>query len=95
MGKIPSGCHGPSTNSLVSGIGGDIFLVGEFTHRDGSRYVMVVNKDFAKGRACRPQFRKPPKSLKHISPYTGALTPYEGEHVWLAPGQGVLLKPEW
>ena len=95
LGKIPPGCHGPSTNSLVSGIAGDNALVGEFTHRDGSRYVMVVNKSLTGSRTCWPQFRKAPKSLKHISPYTGALTPYEGEYVWLAPGQGVLLKPEW
>ena len=74
---------------------GDIFLVGGFTHRDGSRYVKVVNKDLVKGRSCQPKFRRPPKTLKHISHYTGALTPYEGEYVWLAPGQGDLLKPEW
>jgi hypothetical protein len=95
LGKIPPGCHGPSTNSVVSGIAGDNVLVGEFTHRDGSRYVMVVNKSLTGSRTCWPQFRKSPKSLKHISPYTGALTPYDGEYTWLAPGQGVLLKPEW
>jgi hypothetical protein len=95
FGKIPGGGHGPSTNSLVTSVGGDNFLVGEFTHEDGSRYVMVVNKDFAKGRPCNPQFRKPPKALKHVSPYSGELITYEGEYAWLAPGQGVLLKPEW
>jgi hypothetical protein len=95
FGKVPTGGRAPSTNSLVAAVGGDNYLVGEFTHDDGSRYVMVVNKDFAKGRPCSPQFRKSPKTLKHISPYSGELTPYEGEYVWLAPGQGVLLKPEW
>lgn len=94
LGIIPPGCHGPSTNSLVSGIAGDNALVGDFTHPDGSRYVMVVNKSLTASRVCQPQFRKPPKSLQHISPYTGQLTPYEGEYTWLAPGQGVLLKPE-
>lgn len=95
FGTVPSGCHAASTNSLVSSVGGDNFLVGDFTHEDGSRYVMVVNKDFAKSRPCSPQFRKPPKSLKHVSQYNGQLITYEGEYVWLAPGQGVLLKPEW
>ena len=90
IGKIPSGCHDLSKNSLVSSEPGDIFLAGEFTHRDGSRYVMVVNKDFLKERSCRPQFRQPPKTLKHISPDPGALTPNEGEYVWLAPGAGSL-----
>jgi hypothetical protein len=92
IGKTPNGCQAPPTNSLVSGIGGDNFLVGDFTHRDGERYVMVVNKDLAKSRPCWPKFRKSPKRLRHVSAYTGALTPYEGEYIWLAPGQGVLIK---
>jgi hypothetical protein len=95
IGTVPAGCHGPATNSLVSTIEGGNVLVGDFTHTDGSRYVMVVNKSLTGSRPCWPQFRKSPKSLKHISPYSGAVTPYEGEYVWLAPGQGVLLKPEW
>jgi len=94
IGQLPSGTKAPPTNSLVSGVSGDNFLVGEFTHRDGSRYVMVVNKDVLKSRPCSPQFRKPPKRLLHVSPYTGQLTAFEGEYVWLAPGAGVLLKVE-
>ena len=95
IGKIPSGGKAPPTNSLIIGVSGDNFVVGDFTHRDGSRYAMVVNKDLARSRPCSPQFRKPARRLQHVSPYTGALTPFEGEHVWLAPGQGVLLKVEW
>jgi|SRR5579883_2433183 len=93
FGSIPAGCHGPGTNSLVTGASGN-FAVGEFTHADGSRYVMVVNKDLAKSTSCWPQFRHPPKTLKFVSPYTGKLEVFDGEQVWLAPGQGVLLKPE-
>jgi hypothetical protein len=93
LGTVPPGCHGPSTNSLVAELSGNV-LVGEFTHADGSLYVMVVNKSLTDSRTCWPQFRRPPKSLKHVSPYTGALTPYDGEYTWLAPGQGVLLKLE-
>jgi hypothetical protein len=95
IGQAPAGCKGPPTNSLISAVAGDNFVVGEFTHRDGSRYVMVVNKDLAKSRPCSPQFRKSPRRLQHVSAYTGALTPFEGEYIWLAPGQGVLIKPEW
>ncbi len=94
IGKLPGGCNAPSTNSLVSGVSGDNFVVGEFTHRDGSRYAMIVNKDVHRSIPCSPQFRKPPRRLQHVSPYTGTLTPFEGEYVWLAPGQGVLLKVE-
>ena len=95
LGTVPPRCHGPSTNSLVTSIDGGNVLVGDFTHADGSRYVMVVNKSLTASRTVWPQFRNSPKTLKHISPYTGNLTPYEGEYVWLAPGQGVLIKPEW
>ncbi len=95
FGKIPAGCHGPTSNSLVTAVVGDNFLVGEFTHRNGSRYVMVMNKNLTKAQVCEPQFRKPPKRLQYVSPDTGELKKYKGEAVTLAPGQGVLLKPEW
>ena len=94
LGKVPSGCQAPSTNSLVSSISGDNWLVGDFTHSDQSRYALIVNKDLAKPRPVSVQFRHPPKTLKHISPYNGSLITFEGEYVWLAPGQGVLLKLE-
>jgi hypothetical protein len=94
IGAIPRGAKGPPTNSLVSTVAGDNFVVGEFTHTDTSKYVMIVNKDLAKSRPCSPQFRKAPKRLLHVSPYSGTLIPFEGEYVWLAPGQGVLLKLE-
>jgi hypothetical protein len=94
FGHVPAGARGAPTNSLVRGVGGDNFLVGDFTHRDGSRYLMIVNKDLTKSRPCGPQFRKAPSRLQHVSAYTGALTPFEGEDVWLAPGSGVLLKVE-
>jgi hypothetical protein len=94
IGKLPTGCKAPPTNSLVSGVSGDNFVVGEFTHRDGSRYVMIVNKDVGRSIPCSTQFRKAPRRLQKVSPYSGALTPFEGEDVWLAPGQGVLLKAE-
>jgi len=94
FGQIPSGASGPLTNSLVSSVGGDSFLVGDFTHRDGSRHLMIVNKDLAKSRHCAPQFRTAPRRVQHVSAYSGGLTPFEGEDVWLPPGGGVLLKVE-
>jgi hypothetical protein len=91
FGDVPPGASGPPDASLVAAVPGPM-LVGDFTHDDGSRYVMIVNKDFVKSTVCFPQFRTPPKALQMVSPYSGALIPYEGEQVWLAPGQGVLLK---
>jgi hypothetical protein len=93
FGTVPAGCHGPSTNSLVTAIGGQI-MAGDFTHQDGSRYLMLVNKDVQKSIPCGPQFRVAPRRLMKVSPYDGTLTPFEGEQVWLAPGAGVLLKLE-
>ncbi len=93
FGAIPQGCHGPETNSLVSAIGGEI-AAGDFTHEDGNRYVMLVNKDLIKSVHCAPQFRSPQKSLKFVCPYSGQLLNYEGEYLWLAPGGGRLLKLE-
>jgi hypothetical protein len=91
FGEIPTGCTGPDDQSLVAGIPGKM-VVGDFTHEDGSRYVMIVNKDFARSIVCAPQFRKAPSKVEQVSPFHGALHPYEGEYTWLAPGQGALLK---
>ena len=94
FGSVPPGANGPATNSLLSGAGGEQFMAGDFTHRDGSRYVMVVNKDLAKSHPCLPQYRKAPRRVQHVSPYSGGLSPYDGENVWLAPGSGALLRVE-
>ncbi len=93
FGSIPPGCHGPDTNSLVAAIGGE-FAAGDFTHRNGTRYVMLVNRNLSKSIPCQPQFRHPPKNVKRISTYSGAETAFEGENIWLAPGHGALLKLE-
>jgi hypothetical protein len=94
LGQIPAGCHGPGTNSLVTAVAGDNALVGDFTHADGSRYVMIVNKNVTKSRACSATFRNPPAHVRKVSPYSGGLSDFGGEDVWLAPGAGVLLKLE-
>ncbi len=94
IGTLPRGCQSPPANSLLTGVSGENFAVGDFTHRDGSRYVMVVNKDLKNSKVCSPHWRKTPSRVLQVSPYTGAEFPYDGENVWLAPGQGVLLKAQ-
>jgi hypothetical protein len=91
FGTVPKGCTGSEENSLVEAIAGPM-LVGDFTHENGDRYIMVVNKDFAGSIPCHPKFRKPIAKLELVSPYSGSLVPYDGEQMWLAPGQGALLK---
>ena len=89
----PAGTHGPADTSLLTGVNGADFMAGDFTHEvDGSRWVMVVNRDLTNPRPCHPQYRAAPKRVQLLSAYTGQLTPFEGEQVWLAPGQGCLLK---
>lgn len=95
FGKLPAGTCAAPTNSLITAISGDDAVVGDFTHRDGSRFVLIVNKDLAKSRPCQPQFRRTPRRIQHVSPFTGTLKGFDGEDIWLAPGQGTLLKVEF
>ncbi|MDQ3439766.1 MAG: hypothetical protein M3478_05395, partial [Planctomycetota bacterium] len=92
FGKLPAGTDGPNETSLLTGMSGGDFCAGDFTHADGSRWVMVVNRSTTAARPCHPAFRKPPTKVQLMSAYTGQLTPFEGEQVWLAAGQGCLLK---
>jgi len=94
LGQVPPTSHGPGTESLVTNVGGHNVLVGEFTHSDRSRWVMVVNKSFHDSIWCVPSFRRTPTRVQMASPYIGQLTAYEGEQRTLAPGQGVLLRVE-
>lgn len=92
FGTPPDGCHLPRETSLLLQENPGTLMAGEFTHADGSRYVMIVNKHAVQSIHIAPKFRTPPAKLEMVSPYTGKLTPFEGEQQWLAPGQGVLLK---
>ncbi|HWQ92245.1 MAG TPA: hypothetical protein VN673_11280 [Clostridia bacterium] len=93
VGEIPERNHGIRETSLISGLeAGEQFIIGEFTHEDGSRWVMIVNKHLKSSTFCRPTFRETPKSLQYLSPVTGKLDKFPNPWYALAPGQGVLLK---
>ena len=92
FGKIPDGCRGPDDKSLLSG-GEEHLMAGDFTHEDGSRWVMVVNRDVVKSHYCKVTWRTA-KKVQKLNAYHGQLTSFEGEDGWLAPGQGVLLRVE-
>jgi hypothetical protein len=92
LANVPEGSHGPGPASLVSSVDGGDYVVGEFTHRDHSRYVLLTNKDLKKSATCAPHYTVQPRSVQKVSPYSGELIPYDGENIWVAPGQGVLLK---
>jgi hypothetical protein len=95
VGEIPERNHGITTNSLVKGLeAGTQFIIGEFTHEDGSRWMMIVNKDLKNSTFCRPTFREAYHHVQYLSPVTGKITPFPNPWYALAPGQGVLLKLE-
>jgi hypothetical protein len=54
---------------------------------------MIVNKNLEASITPTPEFRESVATLYFVSPYDGQLATFAGEQIWLAPGQGVLLKP--
>ncbi len=90
FGEIPGGTQAPPADSLVEALDGP-FLVGDFTHEEGTRYLMIVNRSFSASYPCHPKLRTE-ATLEQISPYSGRPMPFGGEGIWLAPGQGALLR---
>lgn len=86
------GCQSPPADSWLTSAGSPNFMVGEFTHDDGSQYIMIVNKDVYHSAPVALDFRTPAKQVLKISPYSGTLASFDGENIWLAPGAGTLLK---
>ena len=91
IGTIPERTHGPTNQTLVNDVPNGEFIVGDFTHQDGSKYAMIVNKSVIKSYPCRPKFNGSYKTVRLVSSWKGSLQPFT-EWYWLAPGQGVLLK---
>lgn len=88
--EVPPECRGIDTSRHIKTVEGGSFVVGEFVHKDGTPYVMVVNKSLKESCAVGVQFKEE-GTVMITSPYTGLTIPLGGENVWLAPGQGVLL----
>jgi hypothetical protein len=94
IGEVPERNHGVTDTSLVTGLeAGTAFVIGDFTHDDdGSRWVMIVNKNLKESAFCRPKFRTTPTSVRYVSPVTGELKTFPSPWYALAPGQAVLLR---
>lgn len=94
-GSVPDRNHGPDATSLVQSVSsGEGWVIGEFTHEDGSRWIMAVNKSLTLSGFFRPQFSVQVKSVKYVSRVTGQLKPYPMPYYCVAPGGAVLLKLE-
>ena len=93
IGEVPERNQGINDKSLVKSLrAGDGLVIGDFTHEDGSRWVMVVNKSLTDSQFVRPDFRIPVKSVSYVAAATGKLLPFPDPWYCLAPGAGVLLK---
>jgi hypothetical protein len=91
FGTLPLGTHAPDRQE-PGGVD-QRRLHGRRLHARGrSRWVMIVNRDVTKPMPCLPTFRARPSACNLLSPYTGQLTPFEGEQVWLARAPGCLLE---
>lgn len=94
IGSVPPENQGVADDSLVKGMKiGANWAVGEFTHEeDGSRWVMLLNKDQFSSHLCKPEFRTPPAKVEYCNPIAGDMRPFLDELHYLAPGQAVLIK---
>jgi hypothetical protein len=93
VGEVPEQNRGIGDDTLVKGLkSGDGFIIGDFTHEDGSRWVIIVNKNLKNSVVCQPEFRDEMAAVEYVSPITGELGDFPDPWYCLPPGQGVLLK---
>jgi hypothetical protein len=68
---LPPRTHPIRQSRLVESLRGGLALIGEFRHRDGHSYVMVVNRDFINPVTLEVKFRQAPGKLLQISRRNG------------------------
>ena len=93
---VPKGCVSIDPKLPVQ-IKSDMPMVlGMFTHRDGSTWAMVVNRDFYRPAEAELIFTKCVSSVEDISPQTGVMRDLslfgEAAKISLRPGACLLLK---
>ncbi len=91
IGNVPDRNHGPTETNLVKSLPKGDYVVGDFTHANGTRYALIVNKSLKVSIQCLPEFNGAFKVVKYVSPITGETRKFPHPYYWLAPGQGVLL----
>ena len=90
---VPPGCNGLESSRFLKGLTEADLVVGEFTDAEGRPSMLVVNKSLTASKEFDVVFKEPGRIMM-VNSYTGHVGPWEGEHKWLAPGQGMLLRPE-
>lgn len=90
-GSVPAANEGATSSSLIASLTGPEFVVGEFTHEDSSRYVMIVNRSMTEQTHVNVKFPPYVEKAEFVDSRTGKLDRWEN-YYWLSPGQGVLIK---
>ena len=92
FGDLPPGNHKGSQNNLVKSLPVGEWVVGDFTHENGTPYVLIVNKSLKQSAKLLPEFNVRPNSVNYVSPITGEVKKFPTPYYWVAPGQGALLE---
>lgn len=85
---IPEGGLSEASRQLPLSVTGSNLMVGEFAGPDGRTALMVVNKSRTDSTHFAVTADDGTGSLMMVSPWTGDLVGFGGEHQFLAPGQG-------
>lgn len=76
VGELPQGTAPLPPDGLVRSVNpSEQLIVGLFDHIEGSRYIMLMNKDYTADRHFRIKFDSGINALEEISPHTGQLLP--------------------
>ena len=79
---LPDMTRSITESRLVESIRGGMCMVGEFKHKDGSSYMMLVNRDFLNPLTAKVKLRKTPGTLLEISKSNGAREAATGYSPW-------------
>lgn len=72
---------------------GTPLMIGEFEHQEGQRYVMVVNLSLKTSAKFTLKLKHAEECIGTVSTMDGSLANFDQQNgLWLAAGQGVLLK---
>jgi len=89
--SAPDANRRATSSTLLASLSGPEYVVGEFTHEDGSRYMMIVNRSMTEQAHVNVTFPAYVEKVEFVDTRTGKLDRWEN-YYWLSPGQGVLLK---
>ena len=89
-GNVPKSCSGLDSSHFLSAIEGNNLLVGEFVGPNNTPYLIVVNKSTTNSTWFNPTF-KDKGTVMCVNAYRGIEWGFNGENLYLAPGQGMML----